>query len=86
MKECPAMKKVVVCLFAVLLLIPLPAGIVLPAPAEQQAPALTERSSATSFTFRRIKMHPEPGIRAEAAGELLWPIYGTPFSVLHDDE
>lgn len=31
------------------------------------------------FSFRRTHFHPEPGIWAEAAGELIWPVYATPF-------
>ena len=34
---------------------------------------------------RRIKMKPKPGIRAEAAGELLWPVFGTPFQNIDTD-
>ena len=38
-----------------------------------------------TFPFRRMKMKPKPGIRAEAAGELLWPVYGTPFQNIYND-
>ena len=38
-----------------------------------------------SFPFRRIKMKPKKGIRAEAPGELLWPVYGTPFQNLYNN-
>ena len=38
-----------------------------------------------TFPFRRMKMKPKPGIRAEAAGELLWPVYGTPFQNIYSD-
>jgi len=38
-----------------------------------------------TFPFRRIKMKPKPGIRAEAAGELLWPVFGTPFQNIYND-
>ena len=38
-----------------------------------------------TFPFRRIKMKPKPGLRAEAAGELLWPVYGTPFQNIYND-
>ena len=38
-----------------------------------------------TFPFRRIKMHPVPGLRAEAAGLLLWPVYGTPFQNIYND-
>ena len=38
-----------------------------------------------TFPFRRVKMKPKPGLRAEAAGELLWPVYGTPFQNLYND-
>ena len=48
-------------------------------------PAPAEVPTMTSFTFRRVKMKPEPGIRAEAAGKLLWPIYGNPFQVIYND-
>ena len=38
-----------------------------------------------TFPFRRIKMKPKPGLRAEAAGELLWPVFGTPFQNIYND-
>ena len=38
-----------------------------------------------TFPFRRMKMKPKPGIRAEAAGELLWPVFGTPFQNIYND-
>lgn len=38
-----------------------------------------------TFPFRRMKMKPKPGIRAEAAGERLWPVYGTPFQNIYND-
>ena len=38
-----------------------------------------------TFPYRRIKMKPRPGIRAEAPGELIWPLYGTPFQSLYND-
>ena len=38
-----------------------------------------------TFPFRRVKMKPKPGLRAEAAGELLWPVYGTPFQNIYND-
>ena len=40
---------------------------------------------ALSFPFRRIRMKPQPGIRAEAAGELLWPVYGTPLQNIYNE-
>ena len=51
----------------------------------QQNPASAEGSGLTSFPFRRVKMRPKPDIFAEAAGELLWPLYGTPFQQLYND-
>lgn len=42
-------------------------------------------SKPQTFPFRRIKMKPQPGIRAEAAGQLLWPLYGTPFQSIYND-
>ena len=44
-----------------------------------------ENNRPQTFPFRRIRMKPKPGIRAEAAGELLWPVYGTPFQNLYSD-
>ena len=38
-----------------------------------------------TFPFRRIKMKPKPGLRAEAAGELVVPVYGTPFQNIYND-
>lgn len=38
-----------------------------------------------TFPYRRIKMKPRPGIRAEAPGDLIWPLYGTPFQDLFSD-
>ena len=44
-----------------------------------------ETGKGQTFPFRRVKMKPKPGIRAEAAGELLWPVHGTPFQVLFSE-
>ena len=35
-----------------------------------------------NYPYRRVLMHPEPGIRAEAAGTLLWPLPSSPFQQL----
>ncbi len=40
--------------------------------AEKKAPAF-------GFSFRRTRFKPEPGIRAEAAGKLVWPVSASPF-------
>ena len=37
------------------------------------------------YPYRRVKMDPRPGIQAEFAGELIWPIIGTPFLDLLGD-
>ena len=50
---------------------------------EQDAAKPTEKPQ--TFPFRRVKMKPKPGLRAEAAGELLWPVYGTPFQNIYND-
>lgn len=39
---------------------------------------------STLYPYRRVKMHPEPGIRAEAAGILLWPAAVSPFQNMLD--
>ena len=44
-----------------------------------------ETAKSQTFPFRRMKMKPKPGIRAEAAGQLLWPVYGTPFQNIYND-
>jgi hypothetical protein len=44
-----------------------------------------EKKNIRTFPYRRVKMKPRPGIRAEAAGILLWPAYGTPFQSLYND-
>ena len=44
-----------------------------------------ESAQPQSFPFRRLRLKPKPGIRAEAAGELLWPVYGTPYQNLYND-
>ena len=44
-----------------------------------------EPEKIRTFPFRRIRMQPKPGIRAEAAGELLWPVSGTPFQSIYSD-
>jgi len=44
-----------------------------------------EEKKIRTFPYRRIKMKPKQGIRAEAAGILLWPVYGTPFQSLYND-
>ena len=31
------------------------------------------------YPYRRVRMYPQPDILAEFAGELLWPVAGTPF-------
>ena len=49
----------------------------------KEAAVPAEKTQA--FPFRRMKMKPKPGIRAEAAGELLWPVYGTPFQNIYND-
>ena len=51
----------------------------------QNGTAPEEVSGWTTFPFRRMKMKPKLNIRAEAAGELLWPLYGTPFQMLYND-
>lgn len=50
----------------------------------EEAPAGENRNIRT-FPYRRVKMKPRPGIRAEAAGILLWPVNGTPFQSLYND-
>ncbi len=37
---------------------------------------------STQFPYRRVKMQPEAGIRAEGAGVLLWPVAVSPFQSL----
>ena len=34
------------------------------------------------YPFRRVKMNPEPGIRAKAAGTLIWPKATSPLQQL----
>jgi len=41
--------------------------------------------SPETFPYRRVRMKPKPGLRAEAAGLLLWPVYGTPFQNIYSD-
>ncbi len=50
----------------------------------EEAPA-EENQNTRTFPYRRVKMKPRPGIRAEAAGILLWPAFGTPFQSLYND-
>lgn len=59
---------------------PEPAEAETPAEPEPQAPAApggTRKSGWVPFSekypFRRVRMNPEPGIRAEPAGKLIWP-------------
>jgi hypothetical protein len=49
------------------------------------APEDQPATATASFPYRRVKMNPKEGIFAEAAGSLLWPLYGTPFQVLYND-
>ena len=44
-----------------------------------------EKKNIRTFPYRRVRMKPRPGIRAEAAGILLWPVNGTPFQSLYND-
>lgn len=44
-----------------------------------------EKKNIRTFPYRRVRMKPRPGIRAEAAGILLWPAFGTPFQSLYND-
>lgn len=51
-----------------------------------QAAANSQNSSKVRiYPYRRIKMKPQPGIRAKAPGDLIWPLYGTPFQDLFSD-
>ncbi len=74
---------------------PVPAGAA-PAAASDPAPRQpsggsggTRPSGRTPFSekypFRRVKMNPEPGIRAEAAGTLLWPKAVSPLQQMAGD-
>ena len=38
-----------------------------------------------TYPFRRVKMKPRKGIRAEIPGILIWPANGTPFQVIFND-
>ena len=44
-----------------------------------------EKKNIRTFPYRRVRMKPRPGIRAEAAGILLWPAFRTPFQSLYND-
>ena len=46
-------------------------------PRKEPAPKERKRFSDL-YPYRRVKMNPEPGLRAEAAGILLWPAAGSP--------
>jgi hypothetical protein len=51
-----------------------------------QAAADTQNGvKVRTFPYRRIRMKPRPGIRAEAPGDLIWPVYGTPFQDLFSE-
>ena len=40
--------------------------------------AYVRKRFSKDFPYRRVKMNPEPGIRAEAAGILIWPVPASP--------
>ena len=53
----------------------------------QQQPAVNhplppEGKFSWKFPYRRKKLNPQPGIRAEAAGILVWPVPASPFQTL----
>jgi hypothetical protein len=50
-----------------------------PKPAGSRDEKQPERERfSKEYPFRRVRMNPEPGIRAPAAGELIWPKETTP--------
>ena len=51
----------------------------------EEGTATPDSKPPQTFPARRIKMKPKPGIRAEAPGILIWPLYGTPFQSLYND-
>ncbi len=66
-----------------------------PAQAAESAPQTSGRNGSSrqprrdsvseKYPFRRVKMNPEPGIRAEAAGTLLWPKAVSPLQQMAGD-
>ena len=49
---------------------------------QQVSGAVKRERFSTQFPYRRVKMQPEAGIRAEGAGVLLWPVTVSPFQSL----
>ena len=60
-----------------------PSGSKTPRPEASGDPSLPQETFSR-YPGRRLRFTPQAGIRAEAAGDPLWPLPGTPFSSLFD--